>query len=89
MELTLYDRARPYLSRIAVLVLAPIIVWVGEKLGLAPEEVSELKNYVGLLVSVYLIPSLIHLVTSKFTNPGNTSSAHLAKTHAEERNAME
>lgn len=83
MTITLFDRLRPYLSKLIAAAVVPALAWVAAKTGYADFADERFAEIVSGAV-LWLALTLTHTAAAKRTNPGNTASAHLAKAHATE-----
>ncbi len=87
MEPTLFDRLRPFISKVIAAPIAIALVALADKTGVTELGGAETQAAVvgGL---VWLLGEVIHTFISKKTNPANTASARLAARGAAERERM-
>lgn len=82
MNISIFDRLRPYLSKVLASILVPALAWAAAKTGfvgfLDPAVAEGIANF----AASWLVLTLTHTGLAKWFNPGNTASAHLAKVQA-------
>lgn len=88
MEITLYDRIRPFLANIIAAVLIPLLAWLAEKTGIGLFSDPEFVESVKQVTIVWAMLVISKTLLNKRINPGNTSSAHLAKAQATQKNIL-
>lgn len=79
MELTLFDRLKPYLSKLIAAAIVPLLAWLAQITNIPWFANPENAETVREVIVIWLAATLVHTATSKRTNPSNSASAHLAK----------
>lgn len=77
MDISLFDRLRPFLSKIIAPLIVSALAWAANKTGVVALTDTQFQETM-IAVVMWAITSITHTAISKKTNPGNTASAHLA-----------
>lgn len=86
-DITFFDRLRPFLSKMIAAIVVPLLAWLASKTGRMEFLDPELQHIIQG-AALWLVLTVAHTLFAKKTNPGNTASAHLAKTHAVEKDEI-
>lgn len=84
MEITLYDRLRPYLAPLLSAFIVPFFTWLAGKTNIPLFRDPGFQAVMRDVAVAWVMLILVKTGLNKYINPGNTASAHLAKSHATE-----
>ena len=77
MKPTIFDRVRPFVSKVLAAPIAIALIWAANKTGLVGLTDPEVQIAIVSGIT-WLISTVIHTFISKWSNPANTATTELA-----------
>lgn len=86
IDVTMMDRMRPWLSKIIAAPVAMGCMALSNKMGWT--YVGDIQTQATIVAGLtWFISEVVHVLVSKYVNPANTASAHLAAQGVQDHNA--